>query len=45
MKKQYITPTITVVVCDEQLLLSTSTVDSNVDIDWGGEDLTGLESE
>ena len=45
MKKQYITPTTTVIVCDEQQLLSTSSVNSNVDIDWGGEDPTGLESD
>jgi len=46
MKKQYITPTTTVIVCRGQQLLSTSTVVySNVDIDWGGEDPIGLESD
>ena len=45
MKKQYITPTTTVFVCHGQQLLSASTVNSNVDIDWGGEDPIGLESD
>jgi len=45
MKKQYITPTTTVIVCSEQHLLSASIVYSNVDIEWGEVDLTGLESD
>ena len=46
MKKQYITPTTTVFVCRSQQLLSVSTVvNSSVGLEWGGEDLTGLESD
>ena len=45
MKKQYITPTTTVFFCQAQQLLSASIVNSNLDIDWGGEDLIGRESD
>ena len=45
MKKQYITPTATIFVCQGLQLLYVSNVDSNVNINWGGADNSGLESD
>jgi hypothetical protein len=42
MKREYISPLTSVYVCRRQELLTVSSVGSNVEIEWGGEDIDGL---
>ena len=42
MNREYISPLTSVYVCRRQELLTVSSVGSNVEIEWGGEDIDGL---